>query len=180
MKAVHPGYGFLSENTEFAEACKQEGIIFIGPPSSAIRDMGIKRYRPHTEEEEAQTHSHDMFLRVSSCVVGASQDDSFKQLNRVSRCQFDWPSGSKNDAGEHVHAWRRGGKCLNSASCIPIKTGKHDFVLRDLSAHRFVCFFSAPPNTSCQLLGCQSLVVTTETTNPTRGCKPRLQRLATL
>lgn len=42
-KAVHPGYGFLSENTEFAEACKQEGIIFVGPPSSAIRDMGIKR-----------------------------------------------------------------------------------------------------------------------------------------
>ncbi|XP_029563223.1 methylcrotonoyl-CoA carboxylase subunit alpha, mitochondrial isoform X2 [Salmo trutta] len=40
--AVHPGYGFLSENTEFSEACKQEGIIFIGPPSSAIRDMGIK------------------------------------------------------------------------------------------------------------------------------------------
>ncbi|XP_046892809.1 methylcrotonoyl-CoA carboxylase subunit alpha, mitochondrial [Hypomesus transpacificus] len=40
--AVHPGYGFLSESTEFAEACKQEGIIFIGPPSSAIRDMGIK------------------------------------------------------------------------------------------------------------------------------------------
>lgn len=42
-QAVHPGYGFLSENTEFAEACKQEGIIFVGPPSSAIRDMGIKR-----------------------------------------------------------------------------------------------------------------------------------------
>ncbi|XP_031430920.1 methylcrotonoyl-CoA carboxylase subunit alpha, mitochondrial [Clupea harengus] len=41
-QAVHPGYGFLSENTEFAEQCKQEGIIFIGPPSSAIRDMGIK------------------------------------------------------------------------------------------------------------------------------------------
>uniref|UniRef100_A0A8D0HDV6 Methylcrotonoyl-CoA carboxylase subunit alpha, mitochondrial n=1 Tax=Sphenodon punctatus TaxID=8508 RepID=A0A8D0HDV6_SPHPU len=41
-QAVHPGYGFLSENTEFAELCKQEGIIFIGPPSSAIRDMGIK------------------------------------------------------------------------------------------------------------------------------------------
>uniref|UniRef100_A0A8C4MJV9 Methylcrotonoyl-CoA carboxylase subunit alpha, mitochondrial n=1 Tax=Equus asinus asinus TaxID=83772 RepID=A0A8C4MJV9_EQUAS len=40
--AIHPGYGFLSENVEFAELCKQEGIIFIGPPSSAIRDMGIK------------------------------------------------------------------------------------------------------------------------------------------
>lgn len=41
-QAIHPGYGFLSENMEFAELCKQEGIIFIGPPSSAIRDMGIK------------------------------------------------------------------------------------------------------------------------------------------
>jgi 3-methylcrotonyl-CoA carboxylase alpha subunit len=41
-KAIHPGYGFLSENTEFAELCQQEGIVFIGPPSSAIRDMGIK------------------------------------------------------------------------------------------------------------------------------------------
>nr|XP_009502247.1 PREDICTED: methylcrotonoyl-CoA carboxylase subunit alpha, mitochondrial [Phalacrocorax carbo] len=41
-QAIHPGYGFLSENTEFAELCKHEGIIFIGPPSSAIRDMGIK------------------------------------------------------------------------------------------------------------------------------------------
>ncbi|NWW29099.1 MCCA carboxylase, partial [Falcunculus frontatus] len=41
-QAIHPGYGFLSENTEFAELCQQQGIIFIGPPSSAIRDMGIK------------------------------------------------------------------------------------------------------------------------------------------
>uniref|UniRef100_A0A9J8B620 Methylcrotonoyl-CoA carboxylase subunit alpha, mitochondrial n=1 Tax=Cyprinus carpio carpio TaxID=630221 RepID=A0A9J8B620_CYPCA len=46
-QAVHPGYGFLSENTEFAELCKQEGIIFIGPPSSAIRDMGIKSTSKH-------------------------------------------------------------------------------------------------------------------------------------
>ncbi|XP_011880584.1 PREDICTED: methylcrotonoyl-CoA carboxylase subunit alpha, mitochondrial [Vollenhovia emeryi] len=41
-QAVHPGYGFLSENTEFAELCQRENIIFIGPPASAIRDMGIK------------------------------------------------------------------------------------------------------------------------------------------
>jgi 3-methylcrotonyl-CoA carboxylase alpha subunit len=43
-QAIHPGYGFLSENVEFAELCSKEGIIFIGPPASAIRDMGIKRY----------------------------------------------------------------------------------------------------------------------------------------
>ncbi|XP_017073330.2 methylcrotonoyl-CoA carboxylase subunit alpha, mitochondrial [Drosophila eugracilis] len=41
-QAIHPGYGFLSESVEFAELCQREGIIFMGPPSSAIRDMGIK------------------------------------------------------------------------------------------------------------------------------------------
>ena len=41
-EAIHPGYGFLSENTEFAELCERERIIFIGPPASAIRNMGIK------------------------------------------------------------------------------------------------------------------------------------------
>ena len=41
-QAVHPGYGFLSENEEFAEACAANGIAFIGPPVSAIRAMGLK------------------------------------------------------------------------------------------------------------------------------------------
>ena len=40
--AIHPGYGFLSENPALADACKQNNIVFIGPPVSAIRAMGSK------------------------------------------------------------------------------------------------------------------------------------------
>ncbi|MFQ5454597.1 MAG: acetyl-CoA carboxylase biotin carboxylase subunit [Nitrospirota bacterium] len=42
VDAIHPGYGFLSENPEFAKACLENGITFIGPSSEVIRDMGNK------------------------------------------------------------------------------------------------------------------------------------------
>jgi acetyl-CoA carboxylase biotin carboxylase subunit len=42
VQAIHPGYGFLSENPDFAEVCRTSGFEFIGPPHEAIRKMGLK------------------------------------------------------------------------------------------------------------------------------------------
>ena len=42
VDAIHPGYGFLSENAEFAQKCKDNGIIFIGPKVSVLKSLGDK------------------------------------------------------------------------------------------------------------------------------------------
>ncbi|HVF18212.1 MAG TPA: 5-oxoprolinase/urea amidolyase family protein, partial [Steroidobacteraceae bacterium] len=51
-QAIHPGYGFLSENAAFAEACEAAGIVFIGPTPAQMRDFGLK----HTARALAQAH----------------------------------------------------------------------------------------------------------------------------
>jgi urea carboxylase len=51
-QAIHPGYGFLSENTLFAQACADAGIVFIGPTADNIRAFGLK----HTARDLAQAH----------------------------------------------------------------------------------------------------------------------------
>lgn len=57
-EAIHPGYGFLSENPAFAEACEAAGIVFIGPTPQQMRDFGLK----HTARELAEKNGVPLLL----------------------------------------------------------------------------------------------------------------------
>ena len=65
--AVHPGYGFLAENADFAEACAEAGLIFIGPPVEAVRLMGNKRL--------AKLHMAEAGVPCVPGYAGADQSD---------------------------------------------------------------------------------------------------------
>jgi 3-methylcrotonyl-CoA carboxylase alpha subunit len=66
---IHPGYGFLSENADFAEACAQAGIVFVGPPPAAIRAMGLK--------DRAKALMQDAGVPVVPGYHGDQQDATF-------------------------------------------------------------------------------------------------------
>src|SRR6266567_1648227 len=68
-QAIHPGYGFLSENADFADACQQAGITFIGPPASAMRLMGSKI--------AAKQLAQSIDVPVVSGYTGERQDANF-------------------------------------------------------------------------------------------------------
>ena len=76
-EAIHPGYGFLSENADFAEACARAGIIFVGPPASAMRTMGSKA--------AAKTLMERSHVPLLPGYHGERQDPAFlaDQANRI-------------------------------------------------------------------------------------------------
>ncbi len=67
--AIHPGYGFLSERPEFAEACEANGITFIGPPASAMRQLGAKI------DAKQLAVQHDVPIAPGYFEPGASAED---------------------------------------------------------------------------------------------------------
>jgi len=71
--AIHPGYGFLSENASFAEACVAAGITFIGPPASAMRALGSK-----TKARQAADAAQ--MPRVPGSVTGLATADEALRL----------------------------------------------------------------------------------------------------
>ncbi len=64
-KALHPGYGFLSERPELVEACMREGMIFVGPPASAMRMLGLK--------DQAKAYAQALGIPVVPGYHGAEQ-----------------------------------------------------------------------------------------------------------
>ncbi len=117
-EAIHPGYGFLSENAEFAEACEQAGLVFIGPSAESIRALGSKTAArasaigagapvvPGTEGgvtiEEARafgaTHDYPVLLKA---VAGGGG----KGMRRVDR-ESDLESALRDAASEAERAFR--------------------------------------------------------------------------
>mgnify|MGYP001178200092 CR=1 FL=1 len=77
-QAIHPGYGFLSENEDFCHACDEAGIVFIGPPVSAIRAMGSKSEAKKLMEKAGVPltpgyhgdHQEPGFLNVQADAIG--------------------------------------------------------------------------------------------------------------
>jgi 3-methylcrotonyl-CoA carboxylase alpha subunit len=67
-EAIHPGYGFLSESAEFAEACQRAGLVFVGPPAQAMRLMGVK--------DQAKTLMQKAGVPVVPGYFGAPQEDA--------------------------------------------------------------------------------------------------------
>ena len=68
-QCIHPGYGFLSENADFAQACNAAGIVFVGPPPAAIRAMGLK--------DRAKALMQEAGVPVVPGYHGEPQDEAF-------------------------------------------------------------------------------------------------------
>jgi len=100
-QAVHPGYGFLSENQNFAKVCTAAGLVFIGPPASAIQAMGLK------------AESKQLMEKASVPLVpgyhGSDQDPALLHLKAD---EIGYPVLIKASAGG-------GGKGMRAVECSP-------------------------------------------------------------
>ncbi len=86
--AVHPGYGFLAENAEFAQACRDAGLVFIGPSPEAIRAMGDKAGAKRL-----------MQAAGVPCIPGYQGDDQGTERLAAEAARIGWPVMIKATAG---------------------------------------------------------------------------------
>ncbi|EHN10604.1 Biotin carboxylase of acetyl-CoA carboxylase [Patulibacter medicamentivorans] len=88
-EAVHPGYGFLAENAPFAQRLADEGIVFIGPPASAIDAMGSK------------TKARELMQKAGVPIVPGTTDsvDTYEDALRIARDEIGYPVAVKAASG---------------------------------------------------------------------------------
>jgi acetyl-CoA/propionyl-CoA carboxylase biotin carboxyl carrier protein len=88
-EAVHPGYGFLAENAAFARACDEAGIVFIGPPASAIDAMGSK------------TKARELMQAAGVPIVPGTTEavDTLKDALRIAKDEIGFPVAVKAASG---------------------------------------------------------------------------------
>jgi geranyl-CoA carboxylase alpha subunit len=101
--AVHPGYGFLAENAEFAQACRDAGLVFIGPSPEAIRAMGDKAGAKRL-----------MQAAGVPCIPGYQGDDQSTTKLAAEAGRIGWPVMIKATAG----GGGRGMRLVNSAAAF--------------------------------------------------------------
>jgi acetyl-CoA carboxylase, biotin carboxylase subunit len=104
VDAIHPGYGFLSENAAFAEVCKESGIKFIGPTPEVIASMGIK------ERARAIMKEHGVPILPGSAGVLSSAEEALQTAEKIG-----YPVILKASAG----GGGRGMRVVNKAEDLP-------------------------------------------------------------
>jgi acetyl-CoA/propionyl-CoA carboxylase biotin carboxyl carrier protein len=88
-EAIHPGYGFLAENAEFAQRCQDEGIVWIGPPPSAIDSMGSK------------TNARELMKNAGVPIVPGTTEpvDTVEDARRIIDGEIGYPVAVKAASG---------------------------------------------------------------------------------
>jgi acetyl-CoA carboxylase biotin carboxylase subunit len=105
--AIHPGYGFLSENPEFADACERAGITFIGPPASAMRAMGSKTAARAKMAEAGVPIVPGAMCTTTDEAVAAAKKIGFPVMLKASAGGGGKGMRLVNDASEMASAWER-------------------------------------------------------------------------
>ncbi len=139
--AVHPGYGFLSENADFAELTQDAGMIFVGPPPSAIRAMGLK--------DKAKEIMSKAGVPVVPGYHGTNQDDTFLKRKAY---EIGYPTLIKAVAGGGGKGMRKVAKALefDDALAAARREAKNAFGNDDVLIERFV---QSPRHIEVQIFG---------------------------